>query len=492
MKFEIKELAISTGNTVVAVFTEYDANILGIYHGDRVKIDNKIYAIVDVAINGFISKGQIGVFAEAKSLGLVDGTIVDVDVAPKPESISIIKRKLKGEKLTKHEYYHIISDIVSGNLSDIEITYFVSACYMHELDEDEIVNLTNAMIDTGHKLQFKDKIIADKHCIGGVAGNRSTAFVVPIIAAAGVKIPKSSSRSITSPAGTADTMEVLCNVSFSAHEIEDIVNKTNACIVWGGSMDLAPADNKIIKIEHPISLDPIGQMIASILSKKKVVSATHCLIDIPFGKGSKVEDRKRANMLKEKFEKISSRIKLKTRAIITDGSEPIGNGIGPALEARDLIWTLANDPKGSKQLLEKGIMIAGELLELVGKSKKGKGKNLAKTLIDNGKALEKFLEIVEAQGGKRIAAEDIEIGKYSCGIKAGKPGQIKHIDNKTISKIALFAGAPTDKKAGLYLYKHKSDFVNKGEIIFMIYSSSEETLKEAVKLAKVDSGYYLE
>ena len=216
---------------------------------------------------------------------------------------------------------------------------------MHELDINESVSLTKAMINTGEILKLNKYPVMDMHCIGGVAGNRTTMIIVPIVASAGLTIPKTSSRSITSPAGTADTMEVLSNVSFSIKEIKKVIRKTNACLVWGGSVNLAPADDKIIRIEHPVSLDPEGQLLASILAKKRSASATHLLIDIPIGKGSKIENRKKALHLKRLFESISKKLGIKIKVIITDGSQPVGNGIGPGLEARDVLWVLKNDSK---------------------------------------------------------------------------------------------------------------------------------------------------
>ena len=391
----------------------------------------------------------------------------------------MIKKKLKGHPLDEDEFFEIVKDVVDDRLTDIEKTYFVSACYNHELSIDETIYFTKAMVNTGDVLKFKG-LVADKHCIGGVAGNRTTAFVVPIIAAAGYTMPKTSSRSITSPAGTADTIEVLANVSLSPNKIKEVVRETNACMVWGGGLSIVPSDSKLIRIEHSISLDPIGQMIASVLAKKIAMGATHCLIDIPVGKGAKVETRRKAIFLKKRFIKVANALNLKLKVLITDGSEPIGNGIGPALEARDLLWTLGNHPLASKQLRDKGVNLAGQLLKLLGEKHPFE---LANKLLEDGSALRKFNEILKAQGLIENQAKKIKLGKFVTGLKSDVSGKIKHIDNHFISTLAKIAGAPSDKGAGVYINFHKGRSISKGDVLLKIYSESKDKLNDAYKFA---------
>jgi putative thymidine phosphorylase len=412
------------------------------------------------------------------------GESITLTVESKPKSIQYIKKKLKGNKLDYNEIHTIIKDIVDNKLTNIEMTYFVASTYIHELTINETVDLTNAIINTGTVLKINRYPIVDKHCIGGVAGNRTTMVVVPILAAAGLIMPKTSSRSITSPAGTADTMEVLCNVSFDTKQLKKIINKTNACMVWGGAVNLAPADDKIIKVEHPVSLDPVGQLLASILAKKKSVSTTHLLIDIPVGKGAKIEHRRDAEKLKRRFEIIGKKLGFVLKVVITDGKQPIGNGIGPALEARDVLKVFLNARDAPQDLKEKSIEIAGEILELAKKVKKGYGQKLAKDLVESGMAYKKFIEIIKAQGGKEITPDKIKIGKYKHNIRAKKDGTINHINGKAISKIAKIAGAPKDQGAGIYLNVHLKYKVKKGDILYTIYSDSKEKLKYALHVTE--------
>ncbi|MFW5746324.1 MAG: AMP phosphorylase [Nanoarchaeota archaeon] len=502
MDLRAKNLGISTGGILIAVMNEHDARRGNFHQGDRVCITphtqkshkHRTVAVLDITSNDIlVPSGTIGMFVElSKDAHTRAGQHVTVEATGKPESIEYIRNKLHGKPFTKKEIETIISDVVNHRLTDIEKTYFVAACFHHELSDAEVVNLTNAMIGTGEVLKLRKKPVMDKHCIGGVAGNRTTAVVVPIVAAAGLQIPKTSSRSITSPAGTSDTMEVLCNVCLPIKQMKKVVKETGGCLVWGGAMNLAPADDKLIKIEHPISLDPVGQLLASILAKKRSVSATHVLIDIPLGRGAKIDDEQRALLLKHKFETIGRKLDMHVRVAITDGSEPIGNGIGPALEARDILWTLNDDPRGSKMLKEKAIELGGILLEMGKKAKKGEGALLARDLVESGAAYKKFIDIIEAQGAHITDAESICLGEFMYEIKAHKSGIIVHVDNERISQIAKLAGAPKDKVAGLYLYHHKGEHVQKGDTLYTIYSASKVKLRTSRKYANNNKGFLIE
>lgn len=485
MKLKARDLDIATGGPLIAIMHEDEAKALDIHVGDRIKLTNRrryCHAVVDLtASTKFAPEGTIILVDEVlKRLKLRNGQYVSIELSSKPASIQFIKKKLDGARLTEAEITQIVQDIVDKKLSDIELTYFVSACYMHVLDTSETVALTKAMINTGDKLHFGKGPIVDKHCIGGVAGNRTTPIVVPILAAAGLRVPKTSSRSITSPAGTADTMEIFCPVSIGIKKMQKIIKQTNACMVWGGSINLAPADDMIIRVEHPLSIDARSQLLASILAKKASVSSTHVLIDIPVGKGAKIENRKHALSLKRSFEKIGKAIGLKIFTVITDGSQPIGRGLGPALEARDIIHVLSGSRHAPLDLKRKSILLAGRMLEMCGKAKKGQGFNKALRIVQTGQAYVKFFEIIKAQGGRHVDPEDIKVGKFSHDVKSPRTGIISHIDNKSVSKIARIAGAPRDAGAGVYLNVRKRDYVKRDDVLYTIYSNSKQRLNFAI------------
>lgn len=472
---------ISAGGKII-VLNEQEAHENDLYTGHRVVLRHRgreAIAILDLSVD-LVGRGEIGLFSEvADELGAAEGAKVEIHHMQRPESIEYIKKKIDGKKLSKDEIRTIMNELMQNRLSDPELSSFITSVYIHGMSEDEVVGLTESVVATGKTLELGRRPVCDKHCIGGVAGNRTTMVVVPIIAAAGLYIPKTSSRSITSAAGTADTMEVLCPVSLELDEMRSIVQKSRGCVVWGGALQLASADDKLIKIRNPLSLDPRGVMLASILAKKKSVGAQYVAIDIPIGKGVKIEDKAEAAELAKEFVSIGKRLGMKIQVLVTDGNEPIGRGVGPALECADVLSVLGND--GPLDLREKSCMLAGEILESCGKAKKGEGRRIADRLIENGKALAKFNEIVELQGGRKPSVSDLPAAKYSHTVAAEATGRIYHIDNKMISKIARAAGAPNDKSAGVLLLCERGDRVKKGDALFEIRADSEAKLDFAIK-----------
>lgn len=491
--FKAKELSIEANHNMYVMLLEKDAEALGLGTGDRVKVfpsNNKenflvceleILECTEFVCDVRIKPGELGIFRSAfHKIGLRKNANVSILPAPKPKSLEAVKLKFKGEKrLSSGDFKEIIKDIVENNYSSVETAYFVLACTAHPLDDDEVIGLTKAMVNVGQQLDFrshKDDIIVDKHCIGGVPGNRTTMLVIPIVASAGLIIPKTSSRSITSPSGTADTMEVLAKVDLSLNDMHEVVRRTNACIAWGGSLDLSPADDLIINIEHPLEIDSEGQMIASILSKKKSVGSTHVLIDIPVGPTAKVTTTTHAERLKRRFEKVGRAIGMDLKVVITDGSQPIGYGVGPSLEAEDVMKVLKNDKDCSKPLKDKAVRMAGYILEMGGVAKKGLGESLALKILESGMALRKFEDIIEEQGKNGGPKR----GKFHHEVRAQKDGKITQIDNKRVSKMAFIMGCPRDTGAGLIISKSLGEKVKKGDLICTLYSNSALKLKYGI------------
>src|SRR3989344_5344870 len=214
MKFKFKDMNLATGGVMVATLNQVDAKKLDLHTGDRILVSHRqktTTCVLDISIDGkkTLPEGTIGLFEEAHDfLHVKPGQMVEVKYTGKPDSVKFIRDKLYGKRLTYEEIFQIIDDITHDRLTNIEKTYFVSACFTNGLNVEEIVDLTRAMVETGRKIKFNG-LTLDKHCIGGVPGNRTTMIVIPIVAAAGFTIPKTSSRAITSPAGTADTMKIM-------------------------------------------------------------------------------------------------------------------------------------------------------------------------------------------------------------------------------------------------------------------------------------------
>lgn len=492
--FILDKIDIDVSGEYIAILNKRDAEKLEVHPSERVVIfpsnapSRTIVCVLDVLEKSFeesiegeldLDNGHIGLYTKAfDALGVKEGETVDVKPLARPESFEYAKVKLDdGKTFTDETLYAIIKDIVDNKYSQSLTTYFLLACAMRGLDDDETAALTKALVKTGRTLSFDDTIVADKHCIGGIPGNRTTPIVVAMVAASGIPVPNTFTRSITSPAGTADTLETYMKVDLTLSQMEKMVRKVKGCLVWGGAIDMAPADDIIIRIEHPLDIDSESQMIASILAKKVAAGNTHCLLDIPMGPAAKVKTQEHADHLKTRFESIASKLGLNLQVIITDGSQPIGNGIGPVLEMIDVLKVLRNEPDAPQDLKRKSIYLAGLLFEHIGKVKKGEGEKYALNLLESGEANTKFEEIRKFQGAKELP----QLSKTYYDFKAEKEGVIREIDNKVIVKLCKLAGAPMDILAGVYVYKHIGEKIKTGDILFRIYSDNQTRLDFAVE-----------
>ncbi|OZA61836.1 MAG: thymidine phosphorylase [Sphingobacteriales bacterium 39-40-5] len=421
---------------------------------------------------------QIGLSdAAAKKLNVSEHETLYVSHLEPIESLGHVRAKIYNQKLDYSAYSEIISDIVEGNYSNIHLSAFITACAGDRMEIDEISNLTKAMIASGKQLNWDKEIVVDKHCIGGLPGNRTTPLVVAIVTAFGLTMPKTSSRAITSPAGTADTMEVLTNVTLSLEEIKNVVENEGGCIVWGGTAQLSPADDVLIKIEKALDIDSEGQLIASVLSKKAAAGSTHVVIDIPVGETAKVRSTEMAQKLKSHMETVGHAVGLNVKVVITDGTQPVGRGIGPALEALDILKVLNNDADAPNDLKERALLLAGELLELSGKVESGMGSQIAKQVLESGKAYKKFLSICKAQGRFSLPV----LAPYKEEIKAEKAGILKRIDNRKIAKLAKLSGAPQSKSAGILLNVHLGERIEENQLLYTLYAESKGELNYALE-----------
>jgi len=403
-------------------------------------------------------------------------------------AIEAIKKKLLGKKLTYREIFSIMDEISHERLGPVLTTYFAAAGFKEGFSPEELYFMTKAMVDTGEHLHFKG-VVADKHSTGGVAGTRTTMILVPIVAAAGFLIPKNSTRAITAPAGTADTMEVVAPVTFEAKQIEKIVNKIGGCIVWGGHLGLAPADDIIIEIEQPLAFESFDKVIVSIMAKKIAVGANHVVLDIPVGPTMKIQHFSDAEVIEKKFQYLAKKLDMHIITDINETHENAGFGVGPVLEAHDVFEVLEQKSCRPQKLEYKALRLAGKLLSLCIEDNltyQGvNGEELAKEMLTSGKALAKMREIIKAQGGNPdITSEQLIAGKQVFEIKSTKKGRVTKIDNKEISMICRILGNPTDKFAGMLLNHKLGEPIDKNDILCTLYSSDGYRLKEAVETVK--------
>lgn len=480
MKLKARLLDIQAGGRRIAVMGEETAAILGVHSSDRVRISYKnkhIIAIVNVASS--FPRNQIGFYTEiSKMLGIKAGEKVEVQHARIPESLAYVQEKIHGERLEENKIKAIVKDVVERHLSDAEIAAFVTALHIRGISLDEIEALSRAMVETGCTLNLNKKPILDKHGVGGIPGDKTTILIVPIIAAAGFIIPKTSSRAVTSPAGTADRVENLCPVNLTIEEITEVVNKTNGCMVWGGALELAPADDIFIQAEYSLGIDPL--LLPSIMSKKKAIGATDVVIDIPTGRGAKIKTIGEAHALARDFIALGKGLGINIQCAVTFGEQPLGYAIGPGLEAKEALETIMGN--GPKDLREKATSIAGILFEMMGIKE---GKKKAEEILDSGKAERKLREIIEAQGGNpQIKPEDIKIGDKCAEVNADKDGNVLWINNQYIAQIVRETGAPKEKGAGIKLKAKLGENVKRGDVLFEIYAERNTRLEAALKLAE--------
>lgn len=419
------------------------------------------------------------------------------------DALKAIQKKLVGKRLSYREIYAVMDEIANDRLGDILTTYFAASGYAKGFSFDEIYYLTKAMVETGEKLEFKG-IIADKHSIGGLPGTRATMIVVPIVASAGFKIPKSSSRAITTPAGTADCMETIADVTFDKDRIYKIVEKTNGCIVWGGSFKIAPADDEIIHVEEPLAFESYDKILVSVMAKKIAFGSNHIIIDIPWGKTMKVHSLDDAQSLAKKFKYLAGKFDLKLEVLITKSNQPAGNGIGPLLEAADALRVLEQSADRPLDLEEKSLDLSGALLDLcihdasdemknTFKARYKSGREWATEILKSGKAHEKMMEIIKAQGGNaHVKSTHLRPGKFSKIIKSSKSGVVAHVNCRNISILAKILGAPQDARSGLFLHRRMHDKVAVHGELYTLYSDSEKRISEAVDSIQMFPIYEIE
>jgi len=453
-----------------------------------------IAAVLNVVDDdGIVGPLELGLSEEAfDRLDVQAGREAYIEHAEPAPSIAALHRKIAGERLSRADLLAVMQDVAQARYSKIELAAFVVATNQFELDRDEVLHLTEAMIAVGQRLDWRHEMgavpVVDKHCIGGIPGNRTSMLVVPIVTAHGMLCPKTSSRAITSPAGTADTMEVLAEVELPLPRLQQIVRETRGCLAWGGKAELSPADDILISVERPLAIDSPGQMVASILSKKIAAGSTHMVLDIPVGPSAKVRSMPEAQRLKKLFEFVSARLGLQLDAVITDGRQPIGRGIGPVLEARDVMQVLQAHPDAPHDLRQKALHLAGRVIEFDPDVRGGDGWRIARDILDSGRALTQMNAIIDAQGRR---AEVPEPAALTFEVLAPADGMVVGIDNHRLARIARLTGAPQVQTAGVWLACKLGDMVRAGDLLYRMHAQFDADLGFARRMAEQDSGYRL-
>lgn len=481
-KLKLKRLGINTYKEAI-VYIREDCHVSqseGFEVPARIHVtlgDKSILATLNTIDDHLLKDDESSLSTHAwQLLNANDGDIIELS-HPKPlQSFSFIRSKIYGKTLNYKEIQHIITDIVQGRYSDIHIASFITACAGGQLNRSEIIDLTKAMTSAGENLSWPDNIIVDKHCVGGLPGNRTTLIIVPIVAAFGLTMPKTSSRAITSPAGSADTMETLAPVNIGLKKMQQVVAQEGGCIVWGGNVNLSPADELLIRVERAIDLDSEGQLVASVLSKKISAGSTHLVIDIPVGPTAKVRTPEAAKTMKKLFQTITKAFNIQAKIEITNGLQPVGRGIGPALEAKDVLAVLQNKKNAPNDLRERALTLAGMILEFSPTVKLGAGKEIASKILDEGCAWDKFQSICQAQGGMT----EPSTANFTHEFTMKQRGRVISIDNRVLARLAKLAGAPYDKAAGIQLHTPIDSMVEPDQPLFTLHAESKGKLYYAL------------
>jgi thymidine phosphorylase len=478
----LRRLGIDTYQEPV-VYMREDCDICraeGFSSQNRVQVmvgDRHIVATVNIVKSDLLHHNEAGLSEAAWSLLGANDRDTAYFRHPAPvESVSYVRGKLYGTRFTDATAAAIIRDIRDGHYSDIQLAAYVAASADQLLDTSETIAITRAMIDSGQRFNWNREIVMDKHCVGGLPGNRTTPIIVSIVTACGLLMPKTSSRAITSPAGTADTMETMAPVNLSFEQMRRVVEQEGGCIAWGGSVSLSPTDDIVIRVERALDLDSEGQLVASVISKKVAAGATHCLIDMPVGPTAKVRHVDMAQRLEQQLRDTGTALGLQVRVLRTDGTQPVGVGIGPALEARDVMRVLRRDRDAPPDLRAKSLSIAGAILELGGAAALGEGITRATEVLDSGEAWRKFRDICSAQGGMR----EPPLSRYQHPVVAPRSGVVAHINMRSLAKAAKLAGAPADKAAGIEMHVRLGADVERGQPLFTMHADTKGELHYAL------------
>lgn len=445
--------------------------------------DTHIIATLNTIKSDILQPGHVGLSEYAiKLLGVDEGDDIHLSHPAPLNSLSKVRSKIYGNQLNDDDFTEIITDIVAGRLSDIHISSFLTVCAGNNLNSAEILSLTKSMISAGARIAWPEQLVVDKHCVGGLPGNKTSLVLVPIVAAFGLTIPKTSSRAITSAAGTADAMETLAPVDLSFSKMQHVVEKEGGCIVWGGSVLLSPADDVLIRVEQALDLDGEGQLVASVLSKKVAAGSNHVVIDIPIGVTAKVRDRKSADVIKSYLVSVGRKLGLEVCVVYTDGCQPVGNGIGPALSARDVLAVLQGDQNAPQDLRNRGLDLAGHILEFSARVQPETGRQIAEDILNSGQAWRKFQAICAAQGGMREPPR----AKFTHTIEAKLAGKLTAIDNRRIARVGKLAGAPIAKAAGVDLHVKVGAKIENKQPLFTVHAESQGELDYALDFVESD------
>ncbi len=445
-----------------------------------------IYAFLQIVDDAKLVKpNEIALNEEAfNQINLPENANISISLSTPPPSLASVKRKIAGNILSSGEYSSIINDITSRRYSNMDIASFLVASGSF-MSAPEVLSLTEALVGDNIFHWDNEAIVVDHHCLGGVPGNKTDIIISAIVGAYGLPMPKTASHSLTSCAGVADTFAVLANVEIDDKTFKKLVQENRAAIASYDSLNIAQASKQISAVERQIGLTQQEHIAASILAIKLAAGVTHLLIDIPVGPKARIKSTTEAMRLRKLIEYVGDMLSMEIDVVITDGSEPIGNGVGAVLEARDVMKVLRNKDDAPQDLLEKSLFLAGRLLEFDPKLRGGQGYHVAKEILTSGRALDVINKMIHAQG----KAPQPQLGHLTRDIVSNVNGVVEAIDTARINKIGVWAGAGQYAGAGLDLLKKVGDKVEQGETLYRIHSCNSTDFAYANSVVEGYTGY---
>lgn len=407
--------------------------------------------------------------------------------------VELIRKKRDGQELTREEIEAIVTGYTRGDFPDYQVSAFLMAALIRGLTRAETAVLTEAMLNSGETLNFSDLpgVKVDKHSTGGV-GDKTSLLLSPIVAAGGLYVPMISGRGLGHTGGTLDKLEAIpgFNVNVSLRQFREILRKVG-CAMIGQTAEIAPADKKLYSLRDVTGTVESPYLIcASIMSKKLAEGIDALVLDVKTGSGAFMKDPKDAEFLAKLMVETGQRMGKKVVALLTDMDQPLGRYIGNALEVEECIQLLRGEVNGNRDLVELTHELAAWMFYLGGRTPSVEaGKKLSEELLANGKALSKFRELVEAQGGNPAVCDDTSLlpkAKFATDITAGREGYVHSIQSEQMGFASLILGGgrlakedTVDPSVGIVVHKKIGNSVHRNDPICTIHYNDEKKFNEA-------------
>ncbi len=455
-----------------------------LHHGEEIVLD------VDLT-NELVDFWKMGITNDVhKQFWINEWDIITIEwISKASTSVRAIKKKLLWKKLNKKEIYSLVKDMSEGKLSDVLVSYYAACSFCYPSDEEELYYTAKYSADFWDKIDFKHNT-AVKYSVWWLPGNETTMIIVPILASLWIYSPKTFTKSITSPAATWECVETLMNINLDVEQMYDCVNTNTWCLAWGKNLKFAPANDKIIKVSYPLSMEAYSKMLVSIIAKVYAWGTKNCLIEIPVWPKAKITSKKIANRIKKHFQYIAKRLDVNLEVVITDWTSIVGRWVWAVLQVREVLRILQGKKHNSQDLEDKAVLLASKLVELSGLAKWNKAKELVLEKLKSGEAWESLQKIINYQNNlnwskanKKMArhlwiidSEELPVSKHSYDLLATNNGVLGAIDLETMKTYARELGCPVDRKAWFYFHKKPGDKYKKWDLIYTIYSSSKSRL----------------